>query len=121
METMGSSGREMKDQAKQAVQTGSQSAHEGIDKVADAAKPRVDRLSETAHGVVDKVSDAASRMADKWSGQAGQWKDKQAQVLDDTRQRIREKPMAALAIAAAAGFVLRALMRGRSNRQHRDY
>lgn len=116
METTPNSGRDMKDQAKQAVQTGSQSAHEGIDKLSEAARPRVDRLSETAHGMVDKVSETAARVADKFGSSSVQWKDKQAQLVDDTRARIREKPMAALAIAAAAGFVLRALMRGRSNR-----
>lgn len=116
METTGSSGREMKDQARQAVQSGAQQAHESIDKMSEAARPRVDRLSESAHGMVDKMSGMASRMADKWSDRSVQWKDKQAQMLDDTRQRIREKPMAALAIAAAAGFMLRQLLGGRSHR-----
>jgi len=116
MENTGSSGREVKDQAKQAVQQSGATAHDKIDQLADAARPKMDKLSETAHGVVDKVSGAASRMADKFGESSVQWKDKQAQLVDDTRTRIREKPMAALAIAAAAGFVLRALMGGRRNR-----
>lgn len=121
METMGSSGRdssgrEIKEQANQAVQGGSQKAHESIDRLSEAARPRVDKLSQSAHGVVDKVSDMASKVADKWGDRSMQWKDRQGQMLDDTRQRIREKPMAALAIAAAAGFVLRQLMRGRRSR-----
>lgn len=100
----------------QSMQQTQDKAHEGIDKAAEAAKPAVDRLSSTAHTTVDKLSDYATQAKSMFSERASQFKDVQSQVVADTRQRIREKPMAALAIAAAAGFLIRQMLSGRSRR-----
>ncbi len=105
-------GREMRTQ--QGVEDTRNKAHEGIDKAAQAAAPVMDRLSSTAHSAVDRLSGFASDASSRLSGKASQFKDVQSQVVADTRQRIREQPMAALAVAAAAGFLLRQLfLRGR--------
>jgi ElaB/YqjD/DUF883 family membrane-anchored ribosome-binding protein len=86
-------------------------AHDTIDKAADAARPTVEKLSSTAHVAVDKMSTAASQAASMMTERAGQMKDLQDQVIADTRVRVREKPMTALAIAAGAGFILSRLLR----------
>jgi ElaB/YqjD/DUF883 family membrane-anchored ribosome-binding protein len=71
----------------------------------------VEKLSSTAHVAVDKMSTAASQAASVMTEKAGQMKDLQDQVIADTRVRVREKPMTALAIAAGAGFILSRLLR----------
>jgi ElaB/YqjD/DUF883 family membrane-anchored ribosome-binding protein len=45
------------------------------------------------------------------SEKASQMKDLQDQVIADTRVRVREKPMTALAIAAGAGYILSRILR----------
>lgn len=86
-------------------------AHDTIDKAAEAARPTVEKLSSTAHVAVDKMSTAASQAASMMTEKAGQMKDLQDQVIADTRVRVREKPMTALAIAAGAGFIISRLLR----------
>ena len=86
-------------------------AHDTIDKAAEAARPTVEKLSSTAHVAVDKMSTAASQAASKMTEKAGQMKDLQDQVIADTRVRVREKPMTALAIAAGAGYIISRLLR----------
>lgn len=111
----GSTGREVK--AQQGMEATRDKAHESIDKATHAAEPVMDRLSSTAHSAVDRLSGFASQASSRFSGRASQFKDVQSQVVADTRQRIREQPMAALAIAAAAGFLLRQLFQ-RGRRRH---
>jgi ElaB/YqjD/DUF883 family membrane-anchored ribosome-binding protein len=71
----------------------------------------VEKLSGTAHMAVDKMSTAASQAATRMSEKASQMKDLQDQVIADTRVRVREKPMTALAIAAGAGYILSRILR----------
>ncbi|MDO8299584.1 hypothetical protein [Lacisediminimonas sp.] len=104
-------GRDMK--AQQAVEDVRSTAHEGIEQATQAAAPVMDRLSSTAHSAADRLSDFASQARSTLSDKASQLKDVQSQVVADTRQRIRDKPMAAMAIAVAAGFLVRQLFRRR--------
>ena len=114
MDTPQSSNTGREGKAQQAVESTRDKTHEAIDKTAQAAAPVMERLSSTAHSAVDRLSGFASQASSRFSGGASQFKDVQSQVVADTRQRIREQPMAALAIAAAAGFLLRQLLqRGR--------
>ena len=117
METPQSSTTGRDARAQQVMDESRDKAHQGIDKATQAAGPAVDRLSSSAHGAVDRISSYASQARERFSGTASHYKDMQSQVVADTRQRIREQPMAALAIAAAAGFLLRSLLRGR---RHHD-
>ena len=71
----------------------------------------MEKLSSTAHVAVDKVSTVASQAATMVNEKASQMKDLQDQVIADTRVRVREKPMTALAIAAGAGYILSRLLR----------
>lgn len=86
------------------------SAHEAVDKMSDQARPAVDRLSEKAHQTVDRLSGVASQAASSLSGKAAQYRDVQDQWVSQARDQIRERPVASLAIAMAAGFVLRHLL-----------
>jgi ElaB/YqjD/DUF883 family membrane-anchored ribosome-binding protein len=85
-------------------------AHDTIDKVSQQVRPSVDRLSEKAHQTVDRLSGVASQAASSLSDKASQYRDLQGQWVGEARDQIRERPVAALAVALAAGFVLRHLL-----------
>ena len=111
METPQSRTTGLEAKAQQAMQETREMAQEGMDKMEQAATSASSRLSSTAHGAVDKLSGFASQAKATLSDKAAQLKDVQSHVVADTRHRIREKPIAALAIAAAAGFLVRQLFR----------
>lgn len=69
-------------------------AHAAIDKLADAAGPTVDRIA----GAFSDPSGKASSLL----GQAG---DKKDAWVSDVRDIVREHPIAAIAVALAAGAV----------------
>jgi ElaB/YqjD/DUF883 family membrane-anchored ribosome-binding protein len=95
------------------VDQASTTAHKTIDKLSDAARPAVDRLSSSAHQAIDRISGAATQAAMTLSEKIGPVKDLQEQLIEEARVRVREKPVAALAIAVAAGFLLCQLLRSR--------
>ncbi len=69
------------------------------------------RVSQRAHEVVDRVATSAHTMADRMSRQGEQWMVRQDELMQQVRGYVREKPIAALAIAAVVGFVLSRLSR----------
>jgi ElaB/YqjD/DUF883 family membrane-anchored ribosome-binding protein len=85
--------------------------HNTIDKVSDAARPAVDNLSASAHATVDKLSNSLTQAATVLSEKLGQLKEVQENIIADARVRVRDKPVTALAIAVAAGFLIRHLLR----------
>jgi ElaB/YqjD/DUF883 family membrane-anchored ribosome-binding protein len=96
-----------------AVDQAGAGAHEVIDKVTDAARPAVDRMASGAHKVVDRVASAAGQAAQTIGVKGEQLKEFQARALDQTRQYVRENPVASLGIALAAGYLLSMLLRSR--------
>jgi ElaB/YqjD/DUF883 family membrane-anchored ribosome-binding protein len=88
-------------------------AHTTIDKVSESARPAVDKAVSTAHETVDRLSDSASQAATALSDKMSQVMEMQEQLLQDARVRVRDRPVTALAIAAAAGFLLSSLLRSR--------
>ncbi|MES2534716.1 MAG: hypothetical protein V4632_02490 [Pseudomonadota bacterium] len=85
--------------------------HNTIDKVSEAAHPTVDSISAGAHATVDKLSSSLTQAAAVLSEKLGQLKDVQENVIADARVRVRDKPVTSLAIAVAAGFLIRHLLR----------
>ena len=66
----------------------------------------LDRASSTAHETVDRVAQTASAYAEEWLEMKDNW-------VEGAREYVREHPVAALGIAAAAGYILSMLMRSR--------
>lgn len=95
------------------VEQAKSTAHSTIDRLSENAQPTVEKLAATAHQAVDKLCDAASQASTVFSGKMSSAKGTQQQLLDDTRSYVREKPGTAIAIAVAAGFLLRSLLRSR--------
>jgi ElaB/YqjD/DUF883 family membrane-anchored ribosome-binding protein len=73
----------------------------------------IDRLKSGAHEAVDKAANATSQAADAIGQKGEQLKNAEQQFVEDCRGYIHENPVASLAIAVGAGFLLSRLMSGR--------
>ncbi len=95
------------------VDQASAGAHEKIEQAADALHPGVERLTTGAHQAVDRLANVATQAGHTLDAKGAQLKDMQQRLMEDCRVYVREKPATALAIAAAAGFFISRLLRGR--------
>ena len=86
------------------VDNAAQSAHQAIDSVTDKASVQVDRLSGTVHRAVNRAADAAGAAID-------QAKQVQTKVTDAACASIRARPIATVAGALVAGYLLGRLAR----------
>lgn len=66
----------------------------------------IERVGDSAHEVIDRAAETASHYADEWLEMKDNW-------VEGAREYVREHPVAALGIAAAAGYILSLLMRSR--------
>ena len=73
----------------------------------------LDRASTTAHETVDRVAQTASAYAERFGEKAEEWLEMKDNWVEGAREYVREHPVAALGIAAAAGYILSMLMRSR--------
>ena len=73
----------------------------------------IERVSTTAHDAVDRVAQTASDYAERFGEQAEALMEMKDNWVEGARDYVREHPIAALGIAAAAGYVLSMLMRSR--------
>ena len=91
-------------------------AHDAVDSVAQAADDFFKRLIEGVRAAIDKLADATgptveriagalSNPTGKASSLLGQASDKKEAWLSDARDIVREHPIAAIAVALAAGAV----------------
>jgi len=95
------------------VEQAKSGAHSTIDKVAESARPGVDKMASAAHDTVERMSDSAAQAATMMQDRMNQLMDMQQQLLEDMRVQVRDRPVTALAVAVAAGFVLASLLRSR--------
>jgi ElaB/YqjD/DUF883 family membrane-anchored ribosome-binding protein len=96
------------------VSARAQDLHQTIDKTADAARPVVDRLATSAHAGVDKLQGMLSGASLNLGQRQQQLTDAYGQWKEASFEYVRQKPGTAIAIAAAAGFVLAKLLGGRN-------
>ena len=85
-------------------------AHETIDKFSDRAGPAVDRLSSGAHELVETAAVKASDAADTIDSKAEALRETQLRLTEQFRDYVKEKPLVAVGLAVAAGFVLSKLL-----------
>jgi ElaB/YqjD/DUF883 family membrane-anchored ribosome-binding protein len=93
------------------VDRASSGAHEKLDQLSDAAGPAVDRIASSAHGVIDTVADAAVGAVETLGIKGDQLNNAQEKLTEAARTYMREKPVASLGIAVAAGWILSRLLR----------
>ncbi len=84
-----------------------------VDRTTDAIRPAFEHLVQGAHQAVESLSLAASQAATKLELTGETLKNAQARVTDSARGYVREKPMTAVGVAVAAGFLLSWLLRQR--------
>ena len=92
-----------------AIDRASGAAHETVNRMAESARPAVDRFAAGAHETVDKASNAAKNAAEGAEESTKKFAVARDRVIDNVRSR----PLAALGIAAAAGFLLSRLFTSR--------
>jgi ElaB/YqjD/DUF883 family membrane-anchored ribosome-binding protein len=76
-------------------------------------KQQIDRVSETAHEYVDRAASTAASAAERLGEKADEWMTMKDDWVEGAREYVREHPVAALGIAAAAGYLLSILMRSK--------
>ena len=93
-----------------AVQRGVESTgsalHSGIDKVVDPVRNTVDSLSASAHQTVDSLASGASHVADRFADETRKISEAPGKALDYTKVCIQDRPLEAVGIALALGFLI---------------
>jgi ElaB/YqjD/DUF883 family membrane-anchored ribosome-binding protein len=73
----------------------------------------IDRLSQGAHQAVDRASSAASSMASRVGEKGDELMEMKDNWVEGAAEYVREHPIAALGIAAAAGYLFSMIARWR--------
>ena len=73
----------------------------------------IERYSTGAHEAVDRATQTAAAVAERFGEKAEEWLDLKDNWVEGAREYVREHPVAALGIAAAAGYILSMIMRSR--------
>lgn len=81
-------------------------AHNKIDQAASAARPMVDRLANSAHAGVDRMSGMLSGASQSMSERSRQLNATYQDVMEQSREYVRNNPGASIAMAVGAGFIL---------------
>jgi ElaB/YqjD/DUF883 family membrane-anchored ribosome-binding protein len=71
-----------------------------------STQKQIERVGDSAHEAIDRAAETASHYAEEWLEMKDTW-------VEGAREYVREHPVAALGIAAAAGYILSILMRSR--------
>ena len=76
-----------------------------------SADSQVNPMSQTAHDAVDKAASVASSYAERFSSKGEELMQMQEDWVEAAREYVREKPLQALGIALAAGYLLHMITR----------
>lgn len=74
--------------------------------IGEHAHAGIDRLSAGAHRTLDRVESTAADAADQFDAKREEWSEAAGEWVDATRGYVREHPVASLALALAAGYLL---------------
>lgn len=88
------------------VDDASSSVHHAIDRASSAAGPAVDQFAAGAHQAADRLAVAANHAAESLESAGERFKATQTQWVNSCSSYVREKPVTALGIAVASGFML---------------
>ena len=87
------------------------SSGNGAGSLSEGATATVDKVASGAHQAVDRIAAAANSAASQFGVKGEELLAAKEKLLDSARDYVREKPVTALAIALAAGFILSRLTR----------
>ena len=71
----------------------------------------VDRMSQTAHETIDRAAQAASQAYERVTAKGEEFMQMHEDWMETAREYVREKPLQALGIAVAAGYLLHMITR----------
>ena len=77
------------------------------------AEPTSNRAGASAAEGIQRAAESASQYAEQFGAKAEEWLEMKDTWVEGAREYVREHPIAALGMAAAAGYVLSMLMRSR--------
>lgn len=93
-------------QAHQAVDAAHQAVDAAAAKALNTTAPVIDRVAQAAHQTVDRVAQAAVPTADWITHSAQQLKQQQEELVTTSRSYIRERPLVAVGLALAFGYLV---------------
>jgi ElaB/YqjD/DUF883 family membrane-anchored ribosome-binding protein len=99
LETGKSRVQDASERAQDYLDRASQTASSGMDKVADTARRSVDTAAESAKAGLDWASDKASAL-----------RERNAALMDAVTDSVTARPLVAIGIAVAIGYVLGRIM-----------
>jgi ElaB/YqjD/DUF883 family membrane-anchored ribosome-binding protein len=73
----------------------------------------VERAGNAAHETVERVTQTATEYAEHIGEKAEEWLEMKDNWVEGAREYVREHPIAALGMAAAAGYLLHMITRSR--------
>lgn len=91
---------------KRGVESAGSALHTSIDKMADPALDTVGRVTHVAHDAVNRLSSGASQVADRVGEQAVRVSEASGRAVESSKSWIQDKPLEAVGIALALGFVI---------------
>ena len=94
------------------LQDAGERAQDYLDRASQAASERMDRVADTARRGVDSATDAAKAGLDWASDRASMLRDRNSALVNAVTDTVSARPLVAIGIAAAAGYLLGRIMRG---------
>lgn len=96
---------------KSRVQDASERAQDYLDRAAQTASSGMDRMTDTARKGVDTAADTAKAGLDWASDRASELRERNVALMNAVTDQVSARPMMAIGIAAAIGYVLGRIMR----------
>jgi len=96
---------------KSRVQDASDRAQDYLDRASQTASSGMDRVTDTARRSVDSAAESAKAGLDWASDKASQLRDHNSALVNAVTDSVTARPMMAIGVAAAIGYVLGRLMR----------
>lgn len=91
---------------KRTVESAGSALHSSIDKVVDPALDAVGYVGSAAHDAVNRLSSGATQVADRVSENATRVYDAPGHAVECSRSWIQDKPLEAVGMALALGFII---------------
>jgi len=104
--TFGTPGSTDSGALKGGVESAGSALHSSIDKMVDPALDTVGRVADIAHEAVNRLSSGATQVADRVSEQAARVSDMSGRAVESSKSWIQDKPLEAVGLALALGFII---------------
>jgi ElaB/YqjD/DUF883 family membrane-anchored ribosome-binding protein len=91
---------------KRGVESAGSALHSSIDKMVDPALDAVGLVTGVAHDAVNRLSSGATHVADRVSENATRLSDASGRAVESSKSWIQDKPLEAVGMALALGFII---------------